>query len=485
MKTAGQIISPNKVGVIHIIGIGGIGMSGIAEILHAYGYQVQGSDLQDSYVTERLTNIGIKVFIGQTADNVSNAAIVVKSTAVKDDNPEIIAATHLKLPIIKRSEMLAELLRFKHPIAVSGTHGKTTTTSLIGTILMEAQLNPTIINGGIINAVGSNVHIGSGDLMVVEADESDGTFIRVPAYVAVVTNIDPEHLDYYGSFDHAKAAYLQFMSNIPFYGFSVACFDHPIVRDLATQVQDRRIISYGIHHPADVMATNIRIEARGCIFDIELSPTITDHNNLSFNKITDIFLPVHGQHNVQNTLAAIAVALELEVPIAALKKALANFAGVKRRFTKTGEVDDILIIDDYAHHPVEIKATISAASAVAKTRGGSLIAILQPHRYTRLASLMDEFSVSLEMADHIFISDIYAAGEKEIPGINTLTLIQNIKTKTNQDAIYIADHKTIAEIINNIAKPKDLVVFLGAGNITKWAYDLPAKLTAIRNSAAN
>jgi len=480
MKTAGQVVSPNKVGVIHIIGIGGIGMSGIAEILHAYGYQVQGSDLQDSYVTERLRSIGINVLIGHVAVNVDDATIVVKSTAVKDSNPEIVEALRRKLPVIKRSEMLAELLRFKHPIAVSGTHGKTTTTSMIGTLLMEAQLHPTIINGGIINAVGSNVHIGKGDLMVVEADESDGTFIRVPAYIAVITNIDPEHLDYYGDFENAKAAYLQFIENIPFYGFAVVCFDHPEVRKLAAQVKDRRIVSYGLDHQADVMATNLKVTADGCRFDVDLSDDVVKHSKLSFNKITDVFLPIHGKHNVQNCLAGIAVALDLEVSPDVIKNALHNFAGVRRRFTKTGEVDGIMIVDDYAHHPVEIKATLAAATQVAKMRGGSLIAVLQPHRYSRLASLMDDFSTSMQVADHVLVSDVYSAGEQELEGVNALSLIEKIKNNTNQDAIYLPGHENVASMINNIAKPKDLVVFLGAGNITKWAYDLPAQLTELK-----
>jgi UDP-N-acetylmuramate--alanine ligase len=477
------VASPSKVGVIHIIGIGGIGMSGIAEILHIYGYSVQGTDLSNNYVIDRLIDMGIKITLGHAAVNVENASIVVKSTAVKDSNPELIAAAKLNIPILKRSEMLAELMRFKNPIAISGTHGKTTTTSIIGSMIAEAGLDPTIINGGIINKLGSNVSIGEGDLMVVEADESDGTFIRVPAYISVITNIDPEHLDYYGNFDNAKAAYLQFMENIPFYGYAVTCFDHPVVRELSYQVMNRKLLSYGMKHKADVMATKTSVSSTGCYFDLHLSDLMVGIGNVESNHIKDFFLPLHGDHNIQNCLAAITVGLALEIPIEIIKKSFANFAGVKRRFTKTGEVDDILIIDDYAHHPAEIKATLLAASQVAKLREGSIVAVLQPHRYSRLQLLMEEFSTSVDLVDHLIVADVYPAGEIELPGVNSLELIKKIKTNANIDAIYLDDHKKIAEVINNIAKSKDLVVFLGAGSITQWAYDLPASLAKLKGFA--
>lgn len=483
MKTSGGVISADKVGIIHIIGIGGIGMSGIAEILHTYGYHVQGADLQDSYVTERLRSLGINVMIGHKAENIVNANIIVKSTAVSDLNPEIIEAIRLGLPIITRSEMLAELMRFKNPIAISGTHGKTTTTSLISTVLMESKLNPTVINGGIINAVGSNVHIGSGDLMVVEADESDGTFIMVPAYIAVVTNIDEEHMNYYGTFDRVKKAYMKFIKGIPFYGFAVLCVDHDVVRELAAKIKDRRVVSYGIHHKADLMANNISVEPLGCKFDVKLSDKFVQAAKLSFDIIKDVFLPIYGMHNVQNCLASIAVALDMGISREAIKSSLAGFAGVRRRFTTTGEVDGIMVIDDYAHHPEEIKATLSAASQLANMRGGNIIVVLQPHRFTRLRDLMEEFSTSIKDADYLFVADLYSAGENEIDGVNSLELIKKISAKfSEKQVIHLKNEQNIAKMINDVAKPKDLVVFLGAGSITQWAYALPVQLRILRDN---
>lgn len=479
MKAAGILMSPKKWGVVHIIGIGGIGMSGIAEILHTYGYEVQGSDMSSSYMTERLKSIGIKVFIGHKAEHVEKANIVVRSTAVNKSNPEIIEASARNIPTISRSEMLAELLRFKHAIAISGTHGKTTTTSLVGAMLMSGGMNPTIINGGIINAVGSNVHIGNGDFIVVEADESDGTFIRLPSCISIITNIDPEHLDYYGSFDNAKAAYLKFMQDVPFYGFFVACFDHEIVREISSKVTNRRCISYGIDYNSDIMAKNININTDGSTFDVILSENFLMKSNFKSKKIEKLFLPTHGLHNIRNSLAAIATAIALEIEEDAIRKALLSFAGVKRRFTKVAEINDILIVDDYAHHPVEISATLSAASEIAKIRGGNIIAVMQPHRYSRLSSLMDDFSICMNQADQILVTDVYPAGEEKLDGVNSEILVEKIKKTGFNDVIYVNNHKNIAHTINTIAKPKDLIVFLGAGNITQWAYELPDELMSL------
>lgn len=479
MKVAGILMSPKKLGVVHIIGIGGIGMSGIAEILHTYGYEVQGSDMSSSYMTDRLKSIGIKVFIGHKAEHVENANIVVRSTAVDKGNPEILEAVRLKIPTISRSDMLAELLRFKHAIAISGTHGKTTTTSLVGAMLMSGGMNPTIINGGIINAVGSNVHIGNGDFIVVEADESDGTFIRLPSCISIITNIDPEHLDYYGSFDNAKEAYMKFMQNIPFYGFFVACFDHEIVKEIALKVTNRRCVSYGIDYESDVTAENINITTDGSYFDVILSDDLMAKVNFKSKKIEKLFLPTHGLHNIRNALAAIATAINLEIEEESIRKALLSFAGVKRRFTKVAEINDIMIIDDYAHHPVEILATLSAASEISKIRGGNIIAVMQPHRYSRLSSLMDDFSICMNKANHILVMDVYPAGEEKLNGVSSEILVEKIKKSGFHDVIYVNHHKNIANAINTIAKPKDLVVFLGAGSITQWAYELPDQLTSL------
>lgn len=476
-------IFPTSIGAIHFIGIGGIGMSGIAEILHNLGYSVQGSDLSESYVTERLKRLGIKVLLGHSKDNVENAAIIVKSTAVKPDNPEIIRASELGLPIIKRSEMLAELMRFKHSISISGTHGKTTTTSLVAKLFESVGYNPTVINGGIINTKGTNAYIGDSDYLIAEADESDGTFINVPSYVGVITNIDPEHLDYYETFENSIAAYRKFIKNLPFYGFGVLCYDHPIVRQLGQSIRERKVISYGIDSvDCDVRAVNIKTNAMGSTFDVLISGKYQQNRKLNFAEIKNVELHLHGMHNILNTLSAIAIGIEKGFSPDKIAEAFKNFGGVKRRFTKTGEVDGISIIDDYAHHPVEIKATLNTARQVANLNNGKVIAVVQPHRYTRLRDLMDEFSLSFIDADNVIVTDVYSAGEEAIPGVTSEELSKRIVNNLKKNVIYLNDHEKLADTINNLAKSNDLVVLLGAGNITKWAYELPNQIKILRAS---
>lgn len=481
MSNKAYKVFPQDIGVIHFIGIGGIGMSGMAEILHQLGYKIQGSDPADNYVTERLKKAGMKVFNQHLPENVRNASLIVKSTAIKDSCPEIIAGKQLGIPIIKRAEMLAELMRFKHSISISGTHGKTTTTSIVASLFEAADLKPTVINGGIINANKTNAYLGEGHYLIAEADESDGTFIRVPSYVGVITNIDPEHLDYYGTFDKAKAAYKTFIENLPFYGFGVLCYDHPTVRELGNEITDRRVITYGISSSdVDFRAENIEQTIEGSIFDVVMSDKYIQKKKLSFSTIKGLKIKSHGKHNVQNSLAAIAIAVEKGFATEVIKQGLLNFEGVKRRFTMTGKVDDIVIIDDYAHHPVEIKATLDAAKGLVKHSNSKVIAVLQPHRYSRLHGLMEDFSTCLKDADHVIIADVYAAGEAPIANVNADELIKHVKHNAKQEAIKLNSPTDLAEIINKLAKKHDLVVFLGAGNITKWAYDLPEQLQELR-----
>lgn len=478
-------IFQTQIGPIHFVGIGGIGMSGIAEILHALGYEVQGSDVSESYVTDRLKTIGIKVSLPHEAKNVENCSLVVKSTAIKNDNPEIIRAIELGIPIIKRSEMLAEIMRFKHSIAISGTHGKTTTTSLVAHLLDMAGLDPTVINGGIINHKKTNAYVGSGPYLVAEADESDGTFIKVPSYVSVITNIDPEHLDYYHTFEAAIAAYRTFITSIPFYGFSVLCYDHPIVRELGKSIKERRVISYGISSVGvDLKATNIKIDMNGSVFDVEISECYAKAKGLKNKVIKGVKLSLKGEHNIANALSAIAIGIELGISQDVIINAFSNFEGVKRRFTKTGEVSGVTIIDDYAHHPVEIIATLKTAKEVVREQGNKVIAVMQPHRYSRLSELMDEFSASFEYADELIISDVYGAGEEPISGVTSKELIKRIKANTKRDAIHLRDRKELPGIINNLAKSGDIVVLLGAGDITKWAYELPINLKELQKLAS-
>jgi len=465
---------PIEVGVIHLVGIGGIGMSGIAEILHNLGYRVKGSDIAESSNVERLRKMGIAVTIGHLAENVSDAAAVVISSAVKEGNPEVIAAREKKIPVVKRAEMLAEITRLKACVAIAGTHGKTTTTAMAAALFTVAGLDPTVINGGIINAYGTNAYLGRGDWMVVEADESDGTFIRIPATVGVVTNIDPEHLDFYGSFAGVKKAFRTFIENLPFYGFAVACADHKVVKKIVQQITDRRIYTYSVKSAADVRARKIKSTVAGSVYDAEISARLTGSEP---KILKNIHLNIPGIHNVQNSLSVIAIAAALKIPDAVIYETFANFQGVKRRFTITGEVGGITIIDDYGHHPREIAATLQAARDVIKTKGeGRIIAVMQPHRFSRLSALWEEFALCFGDADEVIIADVYAAGEQPIAGITRDNLIKNIIEKTGKKPHALLAEKNLPELVSRIAKPGDLVVCLGAGSITYWANALPGHL---------
>jgi len=447
-----------KLGTIHFVGIGGIGMSGIAEILHNLGYSVQGSDISQNNNVKRLEQKGIKVFIGHNEENIKDVSVVVKSTAVSFDNPEIKSARLKHIPVVKRSEMLAELMRLKYTVSVAGTHGKTTTTSMVASIFETANFKPTVINGGVLNAYGTNAYLGDGDWIIVEADESDGTFIRLPTTVGIITNMDPEHLDYYGSYEKMKEAYNTFVSNIPFYGFAVLCIDHPEVQKLSSEVLDRKIISYGLNPQADVRAVNIKYSKGKTRYDAIIKG----------EEIKGIELPITGKHNIQNSLAAIAVASELNFSKDNIFNAFKNFQGVKRRFTKVVEIDGVTIIDDYAHHPIEIQATLGAARQYIEN--GKVIAIFQPHRYTRTRDLLDDFCTCFNEADTVFISDIYPAGEEEIEGINKEELVKGIAESGHKN-VKIIELDKAKDIIANISNSGDIVIFMGAGTITKWAND--------------
>ncbi len=468
-------IVPQSVGTLHFIGIGGIGMSGIAEVLHALGYKVQGSDIADGYNIERLHKKGIEVFVGHKSENVEGAAIVVVSSAIKSDNPELIAARMQKLPVVRRAEMLAELMRLKMAIAIAGTHGKTTTTSMVGAMLEEGNFDPTVINGGIVHKYGTNTRMGASEWMVVEADESDGTFTKLPATVAVVTNIDPEHLDHYGDYDSIKAAFRHFIENIPFYGFAVLCTDHPAVQAMIPDLSDRIVVTYGFNPQADVQATNIRQQSDGSIFDV----TFAENVNGETLTLKDVFLPMLGQHNVQNSLAALAIARRMNIPAASMKTALKNFSGVKRRFTKTGEVGGITIIDDYGHHPVEITAVLKAARQAVEGTSGKVIAVVQPHRYTRLSSLFDDFCTCFNDADSVIVADVYAAGENPIKGADKDSLANGLTGCGHKNVTTLPNADALATMVADQARAGDFVICLGAGDITKWGYALPAQLEEI------
>lgn len=468
-------IVPQSVGILHFVGIGGIGMSGIAEVLHALGYQVQGSDLSESYNTERLRKKGMNIFIGHEAKNIEGAAIVVISSAVKGDNAELIAARAAKLPIVRRAEMLAELMRLKMAVAIGGTHGKTTTTSMVGAMLEEGNFDPTVINGGIVNKYGTNTRMGAGEWMVVEADESDGTFTKLPATVAVVTNIDPEHLDHYGDYDAIKGAFRQFVENIPFYGFAVLCTDHPAVQAMIPELSDRIVMTYGFNPQADVQATNIRNSNDGSIFDVRFS----DHVNGEELILRDVFLPMLGQHNVQNSLAALTIARRMGIAPASMKNALANFSGVKRRFTKTGTTNGVTVIDDYGHHPVEIQAVLKAARQAVAGTSGRVIAVMQPHRYSRLSSLFHDFCTCFNDADSVIVADVYTAGEQPIEGASKEALAEGLKACGHKQVAVLDAVADLPAMIAAQAQEGDFVICLGAGDITKWAYALPAQLEEI------
>ncbi|MDL2408935.1 UDP-N-acetylmuramate--L-alanine ligase [Rhizobium calliandrae] len=468
---------PKAIGLVHFIGIGGIGMSGIAEVLHNLGHRVQGSDQSESANVQRLRDKGIPVHIGHKADNLGDAEVVVVSTAIKKNNPELVAAREKLLPVVRRAEMLAELMRFRNAIAIGGTHGKTTTTSLVATLLEAGGLDPTVINGGIINAYGTNARMGEGEWMVVEADESDGTFLKLPADVAVVTNIDPEHLDHYGNFDAVRAAFGQFVENVPFYGFGVMCLDHPEVQALVARIEDRKVITYGENPQADVRFMNVRIDGTRSLFDIEIRRRRTG----KVIQIRDLVMPMPGRHNISNATAAIAVANRLGISNEAIAKGLASFGGVKRRFTLTGEWNGVKVFDDYGHHPVEIKAVLKAAREACK---GRIIAVHQPHRYTRLSSLFEEFAACFNDADSIFLAPVYAAGEEPIEGADSQALVSRIKAGGHRDARYLASQEDLARMVAEIARPGDFVVLLGAGSITYWAASLPKELEGLSGKSA-
>jgi UDP-N-acetylmuramate--alanine ligase len=467
---------PRSIGPIHFVGIGGIGMSGIAEVLHNLGYRVQGSDLADSANVRRLVDLGIPVTVGHEAENLGAAEVVVISSAAKPDNPEVIAARVRRLPVVRRAEMLGELMRLKWSLAIAGTHGKTTTTSMIGALLETAQLDPTVINGGIINAYGTNTRLGAGDWMVVEADESDGTFTRLPATIAIVTNVDPEHLDFYQSFDALRRAFEEFVGNIPFYGFAALCIDHPVVQQMIPKLSDRRVLTYGFSPQADIRAVDVRLGRDGARFDILVSDTLGDRGRT----IANLFLPMFGQHNVQNSLAAAAVAEAMALGDDALRAALRNFKGVKRRFTKTGEWNGVTIIDDYGHHPVEIAAVLKAARAIVE---GKLIAVVQPHRFTRVAHLFDGFCTCFNDADIVLVADIYAAGESPIEGVARDSLVAGLIEHGHRNARPLAEPSELASIIKELAESGDMVVCLGAGSITNWANRLPWDLAALKSTS--
>jgi UDP-N-acetylmuramate--alanine ligase len=460
---------PTGLGPIHFVGIGGIGMSGIAEVMLNLGYRVQGSDVAESANVQRLRDKGIDIRIGHDAANLGGASIVVVSSAIKRDNPELRAARERLLPVVRRAEMLAELMRLKQAIAIAGTHGKTTTTSIVAALLDAGGFDPTVINGGIINAYGTNARMGASEWMVVEADESDGTFVKLPADFALVTNIDPEHLDHYGTFDRVKDAFRQFVENIPFYGFAVMCIDHPEVQALIGRIEDRRIITYGFSPQADVRCMDLRTEDGRTIFTAQIRDRLTGTTRV----LVDLSMSMPGEHNVQNATGAIAIATNLGVSDEAIRAGLAGFGGVKRRFSRTGNWHGVEIVDDYGHHPVEIAAALKAARSVAE---GRVIAVMQPHRYTRLRDLFDEFCACFNDADTVIVAPVYPAGEAPIEGISRDALVEGLRVRGHRDARALEGPEALAATIAELAKPGDYVVCLGAGSISQWAYALSGEL---------
>ena len=495
------------IGTIHFVGIGGIGMSGIAEVMHNLGYRVQGSDLAEGAGVERLRARGVPVAIGHAAHNVADAAVVVVSTAVRRDNPEVAAALEARIPVVRRAEMLAELMRLKRTVAVAGTHGKTTTTSMVAALLDAGGIDPTVINGGIIESYGSNVRLGASEWMVVEADESDGSFLRLDGEIAVVTNIDPEHLDHYGSFEAVREAFVEFIENVPFYGAAVLCVDHPEVQQTIARVRDRRVVTYGFSAQADWRAENLRPEGRGTRFDAVYAVQSARGKAGEGKRrvIADIALPMPGRHNVQNALAAVAVAAELGCDDAVIRAGFARFGGVRRRFTQVGEIafagvgeagsadgggperapqtapPTASVIDDYAHHPVEIRAVLSAARESVGS-AGRVIAVVQPHRYTRLRDLMDDFQSSFNDADMVFAAPVYAAGEQPIAGVDSAALVAGLKARGHRAAELVEGPEELAATLAGLLEPGDMVVCLGAGDITGWAAGLAAAIESVRGS---
>jgi len=469
---------PLSIGTLHFVGIGGIGMSGIAEIMHNLGYNVHGSDTAESANVRRLRALGVAVQIGHRSENLGDAQVVVVSSAINPDNPEVTAARARLIPVVRRAEMLAELMRLKWSVAVGGTHGKTTTTSMIAAVFEAAGLDPTVINGGIINAYGTNARLGPGEWMVVEADESDGTFIKLPATIAVVTNIDPEHLDHFGDYEALKRAFVAFVENIPFYGFAALCVDHPQVQAMIPRVSDRKVVTYGLSPQADVRAINIELGANGARFDVVCSDRVLNEERT----ITGFRLPMVGEHNVQNSLAAIAVAREMGIAEDVMRRALAAFTGVKRRFTRTGEWNGIAIVDDYAHHPVEIAAVLKGARAISK---GRIIAVVQPHRFTRLRALFEDFCSSFNDADVVLVADVYPAGEAPIEGVNRDALVAGLQAHGHRNVQAVSGPEALAPLVAEIAHPGDMVICLGAGSITNWAQALPEELAPLGKAGAS
>ncbi|NKX39908.1 UDP-N-acetylmuramate--L-alanine ligase [Rhodobacteraceae bacterium R_SAG2] len=464
---------PTDVGPIHFVGIGGIGMSGIAEVLLNHGYKVQGSDLKTTKITVRLAELGGRIFEGQAAENIEGAAVVVISSAIKPGNAELDEARRRGLPVVRRAEMLAELMRLKSNIAVAGTHGKTTTTTLVAELLVAGGIDPTVVNGGIIHAYGSNARMGQGDWMVVEADESDGSFNRLPATIAIVTNIDPEHMEHWGDFDTLRQGFLNFVSNIPFYGLAVCCTDHPEVQSLVGKLTDRRVMTYGFNAQADVRAVGLHYKDGVAYFDVHLQ---------SEDKVIEnCALPMPGDHNVSNALAAVTVARHLGMKLEKIRDALGSFGGVNRRFTRVGEVDGVTIIDDYGHHPVEIAAVLKAAR---QASAGRVIAVHQPHRYSRLSHHFDEFCACFNDADVVGIADVYAAGEEPIPGADREGLVAGLIQHGHRRAYAVEDAEALTQLVLREARPGDMVVCLGAGTISGWANDLPEALRAAKGAAA-
>ncbi len=461
------------IGPVHFIGIGGIGMSGIAEVLANLGHRVQGSDANDGANVQRLRGLGIPVTVGHDPANLGAAKVVVVSSAIKRDNPELAAARARHLPIVRRAEMLAELMRFKQAVAIAGTHGKTTTTSMVAALLDAGNFDPTVINGGIINAYGTNARMGASDWMVVEADESDGTFVKLPADVVLVTNIDPEHLDHYGSFDRVREAFLEFVENVPFYGFAVMCADHPEVQALIGRIEDRRVITYGANPQADVRYTGLKIDGRRQVF----TAVVRDRAGGETKVLENLSISMPGEHNVQNATGALALAYHLGVPVSAIAAGLASFGGVRRRFTHTGTWNDVDVFDDYAHHPIEIAAVLKAARSIAS---GHVIAVMQPHRYTRLRDLFDKFCTCFNDADTVLVAPVYPAGEAPIPGIDRDALVNGLRLRGHRDARALDGPGDLARLVADIARPGDFVVCLGAGSISQWAYALPDQLADLK-----
>ncbi|WCL55452.1 UDP-N-acetylmuramate--L-alanine ligase [Gimibacter soli] len=462
---------PFDIGAVHFVGIGGIGMSGIAELMHNLGHRVQGSDLSDSANVERLRKLGIEVKIGHMAENVTGTRVVVISSAVKSTNPEVVEARRLGIPVVRRAEMLAELMRLKWCVSVAGTHGKTTTTSMVATLLESAGIDPTVINGGIINSYGTNTRLGEGDWMVVEADESDGTFVKLPATIAIVTNMDPEHLDFYGDVEKMRAAFIQFIERVPFYGAAILCVDHPGVQGLIPEVLDRKIVTYGFSPQAEVQAMNLQSSKGISTFDV----VIHGRGGAEDTVIEGITLPMPGRHNVQNATAAIAAGLQMGISHDKLLKAFENFSGVKRRFTKVGEAKGVTVIDDYGHHPVEIAAVLKAAR---ESFDAKVVAVVQPHRYTRLKSLFEDFCTCFNDADTVIVTPVYEAGEAPIEGVDRDALAEGLVSHGHRQVDRVDGEDDLAAVVARYVDDGDVVVCLGAGSISAWANRLPPRLQA-------